>query len=222
MILDIAKPNSLRHTTKVHRGMVMLTFTKFAIAAALASLLVISPSALAEVFKCVDATTGKVTFTDVACPDKGSGDYVHVRPTNVDAGYSAGDQRRQSQSQSSDDQKGKPAWLRSANRVAAEQEAEARQREVDRIYREAEFTKDPSKRSSLLRQAEAAQRSVGSSERPSAPAPLPAPEPTMMTNCDGAGCWDNTGSRYNKGAGNTYFRSDGKTCQAVGGSMDCN
>lgn len=49
-----------------------------------------------------------------------------------------------------------------------------------------------------------------------------APAPSNMTNCDGSGCWDSNGTRYNKGAGNTYFPSTGGVCQNVGGQMQCN
>lgn len=56
----------------------------------------------------------------------------------------------------------------------------------------------------------------------SAPAPAPAPVPNSITNCDGAGCWGSNGTRYNKGAGNTYFPSTGGVCQSVGGQMQCN
>jgi len=38
----------------------------------------------AEIFKCIDESTGKMTFTDTACPDKGTGTYVPVKPTNLD------------------------------------------------------------------------------------------------------------------------------------------
>lgn len=36
-----------------------------------------------------------------------------------------------------------------------------------------------------------------------------------VVNCDAAGCWGTDGTRYNRGAGNTMFGSDGRTCQAV-------
>ena len=44
----------------------------------------VANTAHAEVFKCVDKSTGKTTFTDTACPDKGTGTYVPVKPTNLD------------------------------------------------------------------------------------------------------------------------------------------
>lgn len=48
------------------------------------------------------------------------------------------------------------------------------------------------------------------------------PTPANITNCDGSGCWDTNGTRYNKGAGDTYFPSTGGVCQNVGGQMRCN
>jgi hypothetical protein len=52
--------------------------------------------------------------------------------------------------------------------------------------------------------------------------PMPPPAPSILTSCDASGCWDNLGGRYNKGAGNSYFRADGKFCQSIGGQMNCN
>lgn len=46
--------------------------------------------------------------------------------------------------------------------------------------------------------------------------------PVILTNCDIGGCWGSNGERYNKGAGNTYFRSGGHACQVVGTRMQCN
>ncbi len=43
----------------------------------------------AEVFKCVDESTGKTTFTDTACPDKRAGNYIPVRTANGDSGSAA-------------------------------------------------------------------------------------------------------------------------------------
>lgn len=45
--------------------------------------------------------------------------------------------------------------------------------------------------------------------------------PSTITNCDSAGCWGSDGTRYNKGAGNTYFPSTGGACQNTGGQMQC-
>ena len=53
------------------------------------------------------------------------------------------------------------------------------------------------------------------------PTPTPAPvAPTHMTSCDGSGCWDNQGNRYN-GNNGTYF-NNGRVCRDIGGQMQCN
>lgn len=54
------------------------------------------------------------------------------------------------------------------------------------------------------------------------PPPPPKPQPSTITSCDRGGCWDNVGNRYNSGGGNTMFRNDGKTCQKVGNTLNCN
>ena len=53
-------------------------------------------------------------------------------------------------------------------------------------------------------------------------APMTQRQPSTITNCDGAGCWGSDGTRYNRGAGDTYFPSTGGSCQSVGGQMQCN
>ena len=45
----------------------------------------ISQSSFTEVFKCLDESTGKLTFTDQACPDNKPGAYQPVDSTNIDA-----------------------------------------------------------------------------------------------------------------------------------------
>ena len=81
-------------------------------------LFLVSNVAHAEVFKCISESTGKVTFTDTACPDKGTGDYVPVKPANVDSVYtSTGDgSQRQSQRTNSRSQTTSPS---SAQQTAA-------------------------------------------------------------------------------------------------------
>ena len=51
--------------------------------------------------------------------------------------------------------------------------------------------------------------------------PMAPPPPSVITSCDNAGCWDNTGGRYTKGAGTTFF-GPGSTCQKIGNQLICN
>jgi hypothetical protein len=46
--------------------------------------------------------------------------------------------------------------------------------------------------------------------------------PRQLVNCDRSGCWDNTGARYNRAGGGTFFRSDGKYCMPMAGGVTCN
>lgn len=58
---------------------------------------------------------------------------------------------------------------------------------------------------------------------PQRPAPPPAPEtPSLVVNCDPAGCWDTSGRRLNNAAGGNFFRSDGKFCTRAGPNVVCN
>ena len=46
----------------------------------------------------------------------------------------------------------------------------------------------------------------------------------QVASCDASGCWGTDGTRYNRGAGNVVFGSNGKTCQlvAAGAPLMCN
>lgn len=45
---------------------------------------------------------------------------------------------------------------------------------------------------------------------------------TNLTNCDAAGCWDTSGQRYNRAAGEgNFFRQDGRACRTVAGQTTC-
>lgn len=44
--------------------------------------------------------------------------------------------------------------------------------------------------------------------------------PKIIASCDHGGCWDTSGNRYNSGAGNTFFSSNG-ACRKTGNQMQC-
>lgn len=65
---------------------------------------------------------------------------------------------------------------------------------------------------------------------PASPSPPPTappqlsptiPPPAPITTCDPNGCRDSSGTRYN-GWGPGMIRSDGKLCQQIGNTMQCN
>jgi hypothetical protein len=132
-------------------------------------LLTISPNSLAEVFKCVDEATGNMTFTDSACPGKGTGDYVPVAPTNADSGYPS--TREIAASQRKRDQRAKARsaeWQNTAEERSKKERIAAHEKKADQLYDEADREKDLADRSSLLRQAKSEQEAASAAARGSA------------------------------------------------------
>jgi hypothetical protein len=60
-------------------------------------------------------------------------------------------------------------------------------------------------------------------------APLPSvqaatgmpPAPAQINSCDGGGCIDTSGARYNGGVGNTVLDSQGRNCTRTGVNVQC-
>lgn len=190
------------------RKLAVIPLTLFALAGA----------AHAQVYKCKEDGTGKITFSDVPCHGKNAGHAVDVRPTNQ---FDGSGLRQEAE---------RERWQEQARRYSSsgsgsigDGDARRRSSNSSRDSTCEQMLREPAN-SRAKRAALAA--ACGSSapeirdEPTSMPAPLPAP--TTITNCDSAGCWDNMGGRYNKGGGTTYFpASGGGACQMIGGVMRC-
>jgi hypothetical protein len=119
-------------------------------------------------------------------------------------------------------------WINKAKAVAEDEGVKAHEKRAKRLESQAEAEKNLWNQALLRKQAQAERRAssvlppLKEPAPPSTSIPMPVPQPTVITNCDTAGCWENVGNRYNKAAGDRYFRGDGKACQGVGGSMNCN
>lgn len=48
-----------------------------------------------------------------------------------------------------------------------------------------------------------------------------APAPAQINRCDGGGCIDASGARYNGGVGNTVIDSQGRNCTRTGVNVQC-
>ncbi len=57
--------------------------------------------------------------------------------------------------------------------------------------------------------------------RPPAPLPQPIPGPVRMNSCDGAGCTDVNGNRFNGGIGTTLIGPQGQLCNKGLVSAQC-
>ncbi|MEH6517273.1 MAG: DUF4124 domain-containing protein [Halioglobus sp.] len=172
-------------------------------------------SANAEVYQCVQPETGRKYFTDKQCPDKSVGDRVQVREANADTGYASASERR-----------------------AAEQERAANKLESERRIKDmvaSSQAKQPQEKSASdkrmerydqMRKKTPGERTADCIKSPHCQLPSSAPSAAaaarpIIVNPDPAGAWDTNGNRYNKGAGNTYHRTDGKTCQLLNTGMQC-
>lgn len=59
---------------------------------------------------------------------------------------------------------------------------------------------------------------------PSAPTFIPGPVRNTTPNiasCDSSGCWDTSGGRYNRAAGNTFFGPNGVACTRTAVGIVC-
>lgn len=200
-----------------------MTENKSLVYAAVLAAALLSPTAvLAQVYKCVDAS-GKITFSDQGCATDHS-------VSAVDIGHVNTQDSSQYQQRIFDERLERLQPKKQVRvTVVGDDRSDQQKRMQSKLCKEA---LTPYKGAHGLT---AAQRSMAAScaglstsrqsidhAAPPPPVPESAPAPSHITNCDTAGCWDNTGQRYNHGAGPTHFRQDGKVCQYIAGQMQCN
>jgi hypothetical protein len=209
---------------------VMLQFVAFAAVAALHAL-----PADAQVFRCADERTGRIAYSDAPCQGSTSGGAVRIQENTLDTSDSREQalrrelhelrQRMDSYETNSD----RPAYGRTESDLQAER---ADSRECQQAKRSLEIESGSMTRSKSSVEAKAAaMRSACGIREPDRveinnnygrPPARHRPQPSVITNCDSGGCWDNVGNRYNRGAGNTYFPGGGGgACQMIGSQMHC-
>lgn len=165
----------------------------FAISAVLVGL-AWSFTASAQVQKCVDPATGKITFSDRGCSTGEAATAINVQPANsIDSSQYRQQTFEQPQTYAT------PEPERKGARVTVV----GGNNDADR------------ERSKLCKQASTPHRGAQGLTA----AQLSA---AAMASCDNGGCWDTNGLRYNKGADTTYFPANGgPSCQYIGGNMIC-
>ncbi|MBD9672989.1 DUF4124 domain-containing protein [Pseudomonas sp. PDM21] len=178
----------------------------------------------AQVFKCVDPATGKTTFSDRGCSAGDDGAAVNIRPANsID-----GSQYRQ-QAIEPKQYRTAVGFVQGEPRVTVVGEGNDAERERTKRCKQASTLHSGSRGLTASQLSATAQLCAGASvafpaegQSTSLSVPHPPASPLVITNCDPAGCWDSNGVRYNKGAGDTYFRSSGgPACQRMGGNLSC-
>lgn len=178
--------------------------------------------ASAQVQKCIDPATGKITFSDRGCSSGEEMTSIRVAPANsID-----GSQYRQQQADPSypDAYQSQPEEEPSRVRVTVVGANNDAERKRKKLCKEASTPHKGAHGLTAAQRAHAAQLCAGISLPDPAPhaVPAPSPAPAVIVSCDGAGCWDSNGQRYNRGAGATHFPANGgPACQLVGGQMIC-
>lgn len=89
----------------------------------------------------------------------------------------------------------------------------------------AQLGPDPRRRKAERRTVEDIHASASPAEREriqSERAALVARGPNAIVDCDGMGCWDTDGMRYNRAPGsNQFVREDGRQCNSIANRMEC-
>lgn len=188
----------------------------------------------AQLYKCAGAD-GKVTFTQHGCSTGSATESIEVGAVNSQDSTAA----RRSIAEEQLRRSMQPQKVR-VTVVADPRIAERQNRARNDLCREANTPYKGAHNRQLTARQRAMSSACGSgasageigrisfehkkaaaASRP--PTPSGSPAPAHITNCDGAGCWDNQGNRYNRGAGPTHFRQDGRVCHDTGGGqMLCN
>ena len=89
--------------------------------------LTIAPTSLAEVYKCVNEATGRVTFSDKDCPSRTAGESISVGNTNSDFVYEKSAEQRLREKHEHQEAEYQKAWRErneEATREANLQEAQ--------------------------------------------------------------------------------------------------
>lgn len=199
------------------------------LAAATFVVAVLPSISLAQMYKCI-GPNGQITFTKHGCATDNDTAKIEVGRVNSQDSRAARQNIEEYEYRRSARPQGTQVTVIADPRIA-ERQAKARNdlcREANTAYKGAQ-NRQLTARQRAMSAGCASGASAQEIERISldhkqkAAASNPAPSaPSVITNCDQTGCWDNQGGRYNQGAGSTYIRNDGRACQSVGGQMICN
>lgn len=177
---------------------------------------------LAQVQKCVDPTTGKITFSDRGCNTGEESTAVRVSPANsID-----GSQYRQQASAPANpyaDQANQADPERRGPRVAGVGTNNVADRQQQKLCKEASTPHKGAHGLTAAQRVAAAQECAGINlPSPASNAASTSAPAAPIVNCDSSGCWDASGARYNRGAGDTHFPANGgPACQLIHGNMIC-
>lgn len=195
--------------------------------------------ASAQVFRCIDAGSGRVTYSDVPCQDDKAGGAVIIQQNTIDTSGSREQALRhelrvlqQRMDTYENTTTTRPAYGRTEADLQAERanSLECEQAKRSHYLEASSMTRT---QASVEAKAAAMRSACGIREPDRVEFNRYAPErssvrgghrppPGVITNCDNSGCWDSNGVRYHRGAGNTFIPgTGGPACQIVGNQLHC-
>lgn len=192
----------------------------------------------AQYFKCT-TSTGKIEFSDQPCRSDARRDVINPKANTVDTSGEREQMMKQEinelkqrieQAERHNSYQQQPNYGRTGSDLQAERidsracEAAKRNYEIVAGRSAKDEASISASRSAMygacgMREPDLVVQQPPRREHYATPNP-PAIKPSTITSCDAGGCWDNTGGRYNRGAGNTFFGPRG-ACQSIGGRMLC-
>ncbi len=200
----------------------------------------LSMQSAAQVIRCTDPRTGKITFTDGKCTGGESGVQVQERPTpeqiQADRQQAQEAMQRERMEQAADERRRRSETAQASPAVAnspvqtigrsESAECKTALRDMDTAQRSiANQNGVPAARAAVNAACATNMNVDGGTARRLQPhvqgAVVPNPvRSATVTSCDAGGCWDNRGARYNR-SGNVFLGPGGRTCQQTGSTMRC-
>lgn len=198
-----------------------------------AACLLLAGAAHAQMFKCV-TPTGKVEYRGSPCADEGhakpmTGGSVSgveaLSPAEMDRARALeAQERRQAEGGRAaviGSPGGRPSAQELKNLETAASSTTVSAQERRRRQLELEVAREKAAGGTGQQAVDAAQ--ADEQQRRARRQARQQAAPKSMVNCDGAGCWDTAGNRYNRAAGQgNYTRQDGKVCATAGTQVTCN
>ena len=200
----------------------------------------LSLQAYAQVYRC-QAAGGKTTYSNFPCATDEKGAHVRITDNSVESrdlrNYARAQKEREferkyGQEEAMGEARTRDAGkadsyecklaIKNASNQSAVGKASPRKIDDDRAQAAQICGYNPWVGQTMV-EADAANKRSEALERAARAAERERNRPSTLTNCDGGGCWDDRGNRYNNAAGGNFTRSDGKFCISTGGGLlNCN
>lgn len=189
-------------------------------------LMLCTSTAHAQVNRCTDTKTGKITYSDTLCDTRQKSAFLEARKSEAELWEiqrQADEANERKYRQQAIEQANAPVFQQRNRRNSADSyECRLAQKNYETTSSSATRNKDVA--NSYLAKVNAA---CGTTTEPSAEPvlrvrPRPSPQPSTFTHCDTGFCYDNTGGVYTRNGDDFLIAPNGRTCFRTGAMWNCN